>query len=368
MCQIPQMNANNEMSRGELKELINDIVDLSPESIVFSGGEPLLRDDIFELISVVKKNKINSCLVSNGTLIDNEIAKQLAALGIGVVNISIEGPEDIHDSLRGKGVFRKTVEALEHLSRHNIETTIATVVCRQNYRYLPYIMKLADQYKATTVKFQPFSDIFIMRKDEKNKFFISTDALKDAKQSIEQVIKLSRKYKITTNPVNYLTSIPNYISGLKSPFSYYKDCSAVWKSCPISAEGNIYLCWVLSDMILGNAKKTKLSQIWNSSGHNLMRRLVLEKGCSGCLMSCYDYNFGGFEFDHAFSSKLKELKTPTFYKNLYCGIYRYLKYISREIAIQITKPRILFRRREWNIRNNALKEIRIAKDILKSRF
>ncbi len=94
MCQIP-LQSNGEMATEELKEIIRDAAGLNPNSIVFSGGEPLLRKDIFELISFVNQRKINTCLTSNGTLIDNEVARNLASSGIGVVNISIEGPENI---------------------------------------------------------------------------------------------------------------------------------------------------------------------------------------------------------------------------------------------------------------------------------
>jgi len=121
MCQIPQMHNNEEMRTEQLKALIKDSAKLYPESIVFSGGEPLLRGDLFELITLANQCKINTCLTSNGTLLNDDIAKKLASCGIGVVNISIEGPEDIHDSLRGKGSFAKAVNALECLSRHKIE-------------------------------------------------------------------------------------------------------------------------------------------------------------------------------------------------------------------------------------------------------
>ena len=279
MCQIP-LQTNGEMATEELKELIKDAANLNPNSIVFSGGEPLLRKDIFELISFANHHRINTCLTSNGTLIDNEVAKQLVSSGIGVVNISIEGPEVIHDSLRGRGSFRKSIEALKHLSRHKIETTIATVVCRQNYNFLPSVMELAHQFGVTTVKFQPFSEIFLIKKNEKKEFFVSLDALKEIKQSIEKVIELSKGYKISTNPINYLYSIPLYLCGLW-PRSSSNGCSALWHTCPISAEGNVYLCWVLSNRILGNVKKTKLSKIWNSNEHNRLAPVCYKRRLFG---------------------------------------------------------------------------------------
>ena len=365
MCQIP-LQANGEMATEELKELISDAARFSPNSIVFSGGEPLLRKDIFELISFTNQHRINTCLTSNGTLIDNEVAKQLASSDIGVVNISIEGPEDIHDCLRGKGSFIKSVEALGHLSRHKIETTIATVVCRQNYNFLYSVMELAHQFGVTTVKFQPFSEIFLIKKDEKKKFFAPLVALKEIKQSIEKVIELSKEYKIATNPINYLYSIPLYLCGLW-PKHYNRGCSALWGSCPISPEGNVYLCWTLSDKILGNIKKTKFSKIWNSNEHNWQRQWVTKEGCSNCLMSCYDYNFGKYGLQETFYFKINKLKKIKFYKRQYYRIYQYLAYILRKITNRVINLNFSYKKDKREI-SDILKEIKIAKNMLKSKL
>lgn len=363
MCQIPQIQDNGEMTTEELKELISDAKNIHPNSIVFSGGEPLLRKDLFELISFANQYKINTCLTSNGTLVDDKIAKRLSASGIGVVNISIEGPQDIHDSLRDRGSFTKAIQALENLSRYKIETTIATVVCKQNYNFLPYIMELAHQFGVTTVKFQPFSEIFLIKKEERKNFFTSQNTLEEIKQSIEEVIELSKEYKIATNPANYLYSIPVYLCGLWQEYSH-NSCSALWGSCPISAEGDVHLCWVLSDRILGNVKKTKLSKIWNSDEHNRLRQLAIREGCSGCLMSCYDYNFGKYGLRQLLSLKAKKFKKLKFYKRLYYRSYQSLRYILSKIINRVINLDRSQKRYDSDI-TQLLEEIKIAKDMLK---
>lgn len=366
MCQIPEAGNNEEMTTEEIKNLILDATNLNPSSIIFSGGEPLLRKDIFELITFANKYKINTCLTSNGTLIDDGIAKQLNIAGIGVVNISIEGPEDIHDSMRGKGTFTKAVEALRRLSKYKIETTIATVVCRNNYKSLAYIMELAHQFGITTVKFQPFSDIFLVNKGEKRNFFTLCDTSEEIKHSMEEAIELSKKYKIATNPLNYLYSIPEYLCGLRQNYGH-NSCSALWSSCPISAEGDVHLCWVLSDKLLGNVRKEKLSRIWNSCKHNLLRRDAVRDGCPGCLMSCYDYNFGRYNLQESISLKAKKFRKPKFYKRQYYRVYQYLRYVSGKIinrTIDLALPSGQNRRKIAD----ALEEIKIARNTLKKKL
>lgn len=363
MCQIPE-SETNELSTAELKGLISDAARLHPDSIVFSGGEPLMRKDIFELIDFTNKLRINSCFASNGTLISKAVAKQLSSLGVGVVNISIEGPQHIHDVLRGEGNFKKSIEALKNLLDCKIETTIATIVCKQNYKYLPYVVNLAHEFGATTVKFQPFNALFLKKRDVSGNFFASPEAIKEIQQSIEKVIKLTKKFRISTNPLNYLYAIPIYLTGLLGEHPVY-DCAAIWASCPISAEGSVYLCWAMTESPIGNVKNEKIYDIWNSSLHNRLRGLVSEKSCPGCLMSCYDYNLGKYDFREILSIKLKKLNKRKFYKRQFNRIYQYSKYIMRKILNKIANSDIFYKKDIKKQYTDIKKEIKLSRNILK---
>lgn len=366
MCQIPETQMNGEMTTQQLKGLIIDAAKLSPNSIVFSGGEPLLREDLFELIYFTNQHKINTCLTSNGILIENGIAKELFSSGIGVVNVSIEGPEEIHDSLRGRGSFKKALKALENLFHYKIETTIATVVCRQNYPFLPFIFDLARQFGVTTIKLQPFNAIFLIKKSLSRDFFVAPGEAKEIKQHIDTAINLSKKYNISTNPENYLYSIPAYLCGMRE-ISHNNGCAALYNSCPISADGNIYLCWKLSNKILGNVKKNELSKVWNSNKHNWQREKIIKRGCPGCLMSCYDYNFGKYNLKERISFKTRRLTKIGFYKKQYFSIHQNLKYILGKIINRLTNWNISSRR-DGNEENEKLKEIKMAKNLLRNKL
>lgn len=365
MCQIPFMG-NNEMPASQLIELISDAAMLYPSSIVFSGGEPLLREDIFELISFADKQKINTCLTSNGILINDEVAQQLASSGIGVVNISVEGRENTHDFLRGKGNYKKAIRALECLARHKIETTIASIVCRHNYESLPYVMELAREFGVTTVKFQPFSGIFLIDKDKKKEFFLTPEYLGEVIKSIEAIIGLSRKYKISTNSDNYLYNIPGYLCGLSGNNVVYQ-CPALWTSCPIAHDGNVYLCWVTSDNPIGNVRKNKLSEIWNSQKHRQLREAMAHQGCSGCLMSCYDYNMGKNNMSQALLLKAGKFKDTGFYKRFYYRIYQNAKYLLSK-AINKIQDLGIFHQKRSSVPGDKIEEIKLVKQTLKKKI
>lgn len=362
MCQIP-LGGKAELSTQDLKRLISDAATLHPASIVFSGGEPLLREDIYELIAHANGFKINTCLVSNGTLIDDGAAKRLSFSGIGVVNISIEGDEDTHDYLRGDGNYLKSCQALRSLSRYKIETTIAAIVCRHNYRSLPYVMKLANKEGVTTVKFQPFSDIFLIQKDKKNDFILSENDQDDINESIKEIILLSKKYNISTNPYSYLYNIPKYLSGACYD-NVKKNCQAPWSSCPIAHNGDIYPCWVLSDRVVGNLKSNRLYEIWNSGRHNHMRQQIAKNGCSGCLMSCYDYNLGGCDIGQELLVKTKKLIRPDSYRRFYNRNYQFGNYLRVKVMDCISGL-FSFRRGKDRKLAEVFDEIMTAKQLLK---
>ncbi|MFH2145460.1 MAG: radical SAM protein [Candidatus Omnitrophota bacterium] len=292
MCDIPLCSLG-ELETDLWKRILRDISQTGVQTVVFSGGEPLLREDICALVTEAKNNNMNACLTSNGYLLDDACAQKLAQAKINVVNISIEGTEATHDYLRGRGAYGRAISALKNLKKHGIETTIAATVSRYNLKELICIMELAHEIGVTTVRFQPFSRIFLKdNTPEAQKFFISKDESVKLRRDIEAIIDLSARYRIATNPVNYLRRIPGYLSEEEKLAS--GGCSALWTSCPVNARGDIFPCWVFAKdgFIAGNLKENNFFDIWSSSRHEQLKKQIIKTGCPRCMLSCYDENFG----------------------------------------------------------------------------
>lgn len=311
MCDIPKQELN-ELSTSCWKEVIKDASSIGASAVVFSGGEPLLRNDIFELISFVKKNNMGACITSNGLMINEKTASDLSNSGVDVVNVSIEGSKDTHDYLRGKETFEKVISALSNLKKYSIESTVATMVSRYNYKHLPYIVNLAMEYGATTMKFQPFNALFLKDKSKKSEFLISGEEKAGLVQAIGDVISLCGKYGINTNPIAYLEKIPAYLN--KEFFYYNNACGALWTSCPINSIGEVYPCWALvrKDKLIGNITKKRLMGLWNSKNHNMIREKIKKEGCSGCMMSCYDNAFDKDGIERKITVNIGKLKKEGF--------------------------------------------------------
>ena len=117
---------------------IRKIVDFSKKQgfkrhvMNISGGEPTLRSDIFEIIKEVRKNDANPLLLTNGMLFTKEYVKKIKNAGCDSVQISIEGPEDLNDLIRGRGTFQKIMSAIRNCKDEGFNVTAGVTVSKVN--------------------------------------------------------------------------------------------------------------------------------------------------------------------------------------------------------------------------------------------
>lgn len=122
-----------ELSNEEAKKVIDKLYQYGIKILIFSGGEPLLRKDLFGLIQYAKNLGFQCHLSTNGVLITKEIAKKLKELNISYVGVSIDGLPDFNDSYRGlPDAFKKAKEGLEYLQEFNIKTGIRITLSKKN--------------------------------------------------------------------------------------------------------------------------------------------------------------------------------------------------------------------------------------------
>jgi MoaA/NifB/PqqE/SkfB family radical SAM enzyme len=284
MCDIPKKEKNSEMTTKDVKNLIDSLKILNVKDIVFSGGEPLLRKDIFELAKYAKGKGLGVCITTNGILFNDYLASKFKEIGIKVLNISLDGNEEIHDFLRRKGTFQKVINAIITAKAYSLNITLATIVTKYNYKMLPFIIRLANQFKIDTVKIQPFSQIFLNKKHRE--FYIDNDEIDNCQQVIQEFIRLANEFDIKINPKNYLNKIPGYLANerVKAPQSF---CKSLYISSAIDSNGNVYPCWNINKSF-GNIKDKDFYSIWTGGKRDRFISEFNRNGCSGCLMSCYD--------------------------------------------------------------------------------
>lgn len=105
----------NELTTDEAKKFIDDLADFKVPVLLFSGGEPLIRPDFFELAAYAQAKGIRPTLSTNGTLITREVAQKIKDIGVGYVGISLDGLREVNDKFRGKeGAFQAAMEGIQN--------------------------------------------------------------------------------------------------------------------------------------------------------------------------------------------------------------------------------------------------------------
>jgi len=136
-------NYEGELSTAEGKALIEDLADFGVPVILFSGGEPLMRPDILELIASARRRGVRSVLSTNGTLITQELARELKSLDLSYVGISLDGLERTHDRFRGlKGAFGRAMAGLQACQEAGIKVGLRFTINRRNSQDIPGIFSL----------------------------------------------------------------------------------------------------------------------------------------------------------------------------------------------------------------------------------
>ena len=135
----------------EAKRVLDDISSFAQPVVVLSGGEPLLRKDVFDIATYGTEKGLRMCLATNGTLVTEEICRNIKKSGIRMVSLSLDGASAaVHDDFRNQqGAFDGTIKAAGLFKKHGIEFLINSSFTKRNQDEVPKIYKLAKELGAT---------------------------------------------------------------------------------------------------------------------------------------------------------------------------------------------------------------------------
>ena len=145
---------DNEMSHEEGKTLIDDLAAFGAPVILFSGGEPLMREDMPELAEYAVSKGMRAVISTNGTLITEKVAKNLKRIGLSYVGISMDGMKEIHDHFRGeKGAFEATLEGIKNCQDAGIKVGLRFTMNRMNVADIPSVFNLLEEQNIPRICF-----------------------------------------------------------------------------------------------------------------------------------------------------------------------------------------------------------------------
>jgi putative heme d1 biosynthesis radical SAM protein NirJ1 len=139
-------NYKGELTTEEAKEFINNLANFNVPVLLFSGGEPLLRKDIFQLVKYAADKGIRPTISTNGTIITSEVARRLKSLGVGYVGISLDGMPETNDKFRGQeGAFKKAINGIHNCLKVGQKVGLRFTINCHNYQDLDNIFDLIKE-------------------------------------------------------------------------------------------------------------------------------------------------------------------------------------------------------------------------------
>ncbi len=155
---------NKHISFDKFKDIIaqlQEILEMSKlRGIVYlTGGEPMQWPYIYKSIKYLVKHRIKPRLLTNGTLIDDKTALKLREHGLTLAQVSLDGMQNTHDNIRGKGQFERAIRGINALLSAGIEVTIMVTVMQENFDEIDQLADLADDLKVHRINFGRFIPI-----------------------------------------------------------------------------------------------------------------------------------------------------------------------------------------------------------------
>ncbi|MCE5200029.1 radical SAM protein, partial [bacterium] len=137
---------SNELTTSDARTMIEDLAAFGAPVLLFSGGEPIIREDIFELGAYARELGIRPVISTNGTLITDQVAARIKATGFGYVGISLDGVGETNDRFRGvNGAFDAAMRGFENCTSIGQKVGLRLTLTKSNVQDLPEIFDLIEQ-------------------------------------------------------------------------------------------------------------------------------------------------------------------------------------------------------------------------------
>jgi AdoMet-dependent heme synthase len=242
-----------------------------------TGGEPLLRPDLFILLEELKERKIDVHLLTNGTLVDKRSADRLRKAGIATVQVSVEGGEPVHDGIRGRGSFRAALAGVKNLVDVGLEVTLNMTLSRHNAGSVGEMVALAENSGARRLGFSR-----LVPAGRGRTLLAEGLAREEVAELYQRIFSLETgKVKLVTgDPVAAQLQLPTTGDCGETPQG---GCAAGLFGITVAADGTVMPCRRLP-LPIGNIKRDSIRAIWASS--EILTRLRSRERYQGKCRRC----------------------------------------------------------------------------------
>ena len=262
-----------------------------------TGGEPLLRKDFFDILGAANELGFQWGMTSNGTLIDDHIARELKKVGMKTISISIDGLEETHDAFRRTpGGYKKAMEGIESLIRNGgfEHVQVTTVVTHKSIGELDELFSIFNEMDIDSWR------VVNMEPMGRAKTFPELLLTDDDYRTLFEFIRSKR---IAGEPVAYGCSHYLGMEYEREVRDWYYLCTAGLYTASISTNGDIVACLDIErrpEFVQGNIIRDRFSEVWENKFQIFRRDLSDDNAvCQKCDQKefCHGDSFHSWDFD-----------------------------------------------------------------------
>lgn len=278
-CYIPHDNKVSEIEPDLFYDVLEQCKNLRLLHLTLSGGEPMLHGNFCDFLRKCKEYDFSVNVLSNLTLLNDEIIKEMKAnplLGVQVSLYSMNS--NIHDEItKIKGSYEKTKNAILKLIENDIPLQISCPILKQNKNCYDDVIKWAKKHKIHVGD----DYVIIARYNHTTQNLSNRLSITEIKEVINNRV---------ANDAKYLEQIEKEAEKKKNTTSDDIVCSVCHSSICIADNGNVYPCAGWQDYIVGNVKETSLNDIWDNSEKVQYLRGLRKQDFPKCIQ-CPDKEF-----------------------------------------------------------------------------
>jgi radical SAM protein with 4Fe4S-binding SPASM domain len=280
-----QGSGTNELTTAEAVAMLRSIVDYKCPVVLFSGGEPLLREDLFHLLRAAVKLGLRTVISTNGTLIDAVVAKRLARLRISYVGISLDGPQNVHDIFRAKqGSFAAALAGIANCSKAGVKTGLRFTITRQNHKYVSSIFDIARQTGVRRICFY-----HLVRAGRGTELANQTLTRQQTRGVLDIIIAKTDEF-VKAGLLDEMLTVGNHADGPYLLLKMLAQKNPLYNSArefllanggnrsgqniaSIGWDGSVYADQFWRNYSLGNIKQKSFAEIWDNDNEPVLKML-----------------------------------------------------------------------------------------------
>jgi len=290
---------SNELTTDEGKKLISDLASFGSPVLLFSGGEPMIREDLPELAEFAVAQGMRVVLSTNGTLLTRELASTFKKIGVSYVGVSVDGMEKTHDSFRGvKGAFDMTLRGIRICRDEGIKVGMRVTMNRKNVADIPALFELIEKENI------PRACFYHLVYSGRGSRLVNEDLSPDEKRRVLDIIMDKTMDMFNRGKPKEILTVDNHADG---PYVYMRlleedperareamsllivnegNSSGSGIGC-VSWDGEVHADQFWRGVSFGNVRERPFSKIWMDTSNELMFRLKDRKKyvkgrCAAC--------------------------------------------------------------------------------------